>query len=124
MLATIFLGQTFVFFFLTEEVHGQCSSLVCLPDSYNAMDLPPTSEGPVIVSTTIFLLDIFEVHPETFTLDLSMSIKLVWQDSRIELASGYVNVDQRFMEKVWKPDTYLARNRAQKRVLRAKVIWL
>ena len=103
MLATMLLGLVLV---LTEEVQGQCTSPVCLPDNYNAMDLPPT-DGPVIVNTTILLLDIFEVHPETFTLDLSMYIKLVWQDSRIELATGYVNVDQSTMDKVWKPDMYI-----------------
>ena len=37
-----------------------CSSSVCLPEDYNKMDLPPT-EGPVIVNTTIILIDIFEV---------------------------------------------------------------
>ena len=39
-----------------------CSSSVCLPENYNKMDLPPTS-GPVIVNTTIILIDIFEVSP-------------------------------------------------------------
>ena len=76
------------------------------------MDLPPV-EGPVIVNTTIILIDIFEVlivstviasiaidqrklnvtklpkvHPETFTLDLSLYIKLMWRDNRIQLANG------------------------------------
>ena len=120
------------------------------------MDLPPTS-GPVIVNTTIILIDIFEVifidviileryqcyifgsslfimkrnieylpsshvntttsillkhfmaklsssfifpnqvHPQTFTLDLSLYIKLAWADNRIELSNGSVNVDQSFM---------------------------
>ena len=39
---------------------GVCSSSVCLPENYNKMDLPPV-EGPVIVNTTIILIDIFEV---------------------------------------------------------------
>ena len=63
------------------------------------MDLPPV-DGPVIVNTTIILIDIFEVfcykqihyllkvHPETFTLDLSLYLKLMWKDNRIELANG------------------------------------
>jgi len=88
---------------LAEKV---CSSSVCLPENYNKMDLPPTS-GPVIVNTTIILIDIFEVHPETFTLDLSLYIKLAWVDNRIELSNGSVNVDQSFMGLVWKPDMYI-----------------
>ena len=38
-----------------------------------------------------------QVHPDTFTLDLSLYIKLAWADNRIELANGSVNVDQSFM---------------------------
>ena len=74
---------------------------VCLPVHYNAMDVSTTT---VTVSTSILLL---EVRPKTFTLDLSMSIKLVRRNSRIKLARGYVNMDQRFMDKVWKPDMYI-----------------
>ena len=38
-----------------------------------------------------------QVHPETFTLDLSLYIKLAWADNRIEFSNGSVNVDQSFM---------------------------
>ena len=41
-----------------------------------------------------------QVHPETFTLDLSMYIKLAWADNRIQLSNGSVNVDQSFMNLV------------------------
>ena len=97
------VGRTFLEFEIRRTALARvCSSSVCLPDNYNKMDLPPV-DGPVIVNTTIILIDIFEVfvvgnnhylydilkvHPETFTLDLSLYLKLVWKDNRIELANG------------------------------------
>ena len=56
-----------------------CSSSVCLPDNYNKMDLPPV-EGPVIVNTTIILIDIFEVFINIFIIRQSSlwSPKKAW----------------------------------------------
>ena len=97
------VGRTFLKFKIRPTASARvCSSSVCLPDNYNKMDLPPV-DGPVIVNTTIILIDIFEVfvignnhypynllkvHPETFTLDLSLYLKFAWKDNRIELANG------------------------------------
>ena len=84
-----------------------CSSEVCLPADYNQMDLPNT-RGPLVVKTTILLKDIFEVHPETFTLDLSLYIRLEWVDNRINLTKdGSFSVDKSFLSSIWKPDLFI-----------------
>ena len=84
-----------------------CSSEVCLPVDYNRMDLPNTA-GPLVVKTTILLKDIFEVHPKTFTLDLSLYVKLEWLDNRINLTrDGSFSVDKTFLSSIWKPDLFI-----------------
>ena len=84
-----------------------CSSEVCLPVNYNRMDLPNTT-GPLVVKTTILLKDIFEVHPKTFTLDLSLYVKLEWVDNRINLTrDGSFSVDKTFLSSIWKPDLFI-----------------
>ena len=84
-----------------------CSSQVCLPVGYNRMDLPNTT-GPLEVKTTIFLKDIFEVHPKTFTLDLSLYVKLEWVDNRINVSEdGTFGVDRSFIRAIWKPDLFI-----------------
>ena len=81
----------------SRQAWCQCSGSACLPEDYNRMDFPP-SQGPVVVNTTILLLDIFEVHTETFTLDLSLYIKLEWMDNRLNVTEeATVNVDQSTM---------------------------
>ena len=84
-----------------------CSSEVCLPVNYNRMDLPNTT-GPLVVKTTILLKDIFEVHSKTFTLDLSLYIRLEWVDNRINLTKdGSFSVDKSFLSSIWKPDLFI-----------------
>ena len=84
-----------------------CSSEVCLPVDYNRMDLPNTT-GPLVVKTTILLKDIFEVHSKTFTLDLSLYIRLEWVDNRINLTKdGSFSVDKSFLSSIWKPDLFI-----------------
>ena len=84
-----------------------CSSSLCLPDNYTKMDLP-SSVGPVVINTTIFLIDIFKVHPETFTLDLSLYIKFEWEDNRIQLETdGTVEVGGDFISELWRPNLYI-----------------
>ena len=93
-----------VFSSIPISTHSQeCSSTVCIPGGYNKIELPAL---PVHVETTIFLLDIFSVHPETFTLDVSLYISLWWKDKRIQSTGdkGSVEVQKGFFEKVWKPD--------------------
>ena len=71
------------------------------------MDLPNT-RGPLVVKTTIFLKDIFEVHPKTFTLDLSLYVKLEWVDNRINVSEdGTFGVDRSFIRAIWKPDLFI-----------------
>ena len=85
-----------------------CSNSACIPEDYNKMDLPrPTEGGPVVVHTSIFLLDIFKVHSDTFALDLSLSMAFKWRDDRINLTQGEVTVGESFLEQVWKPDLYI-----------------
>ena len=86
-----------------------CSSEVCLPVGYNRMDLPNnTGTGPLVVKTTILLKDIFEVHSKTFTLDLSLYIRLEWVDNRINLTKdGSFSVDRSFLSSIWKPDLFI-----------------
>ena len=71
------------------------------------MDLPNT-KGPNVVKTTILLKDIFEVHPETFTLDLSLYIRLEWVDNRINITKdGSFSVDKSFLSSIWMPDLFI-----------------
>ena len=87
-----------------------CSRSVCLPGEYNKMDLPETEEGePVTITTTILLIDVFKVHPGTFTLDLSLYIRFEWTDNRIIINENdtAVEVQKGFMDLVWKPDLYI-----------------
>ena len=91
-------------FSIPISTHSQeCSSNVCIPKGYNKIELPAL---PVPVETTIFLLDIFAVHSETFTLDISLYISLWWKDKRIQSDGDEedVEVQKSFFEKVWKPD--------------------
>ena len=104
LLTTLVLGWFFA------PTKGQvCSRSVCLPEDYNQMDLPePEDGGPVRVMTTIHLIDIFNVHSNTFTLDLSLYINFYWVDNRIlKNISAAVEVPRSFMELVWKPDLYI-----------------
>ena len=88
-----------------------CSKSVCLSDNYNKMELPLTEgkEGPVLIKTDIILLDLFGVHSETFTIDMSLYIVFVWQDNRIDFRTkgGFVEVDASFSEEIWRPDLFI-----------------
>jgi hypothetical protein len=95
----------------TAALSKICSSGVCLPPDYNKVDLPPTEQGgPVMVETTLFLIDLFDIDPNTLTLHLSMYIRLKWKDNRINVENMteiYVNIDQDLTDKLWKPDIYI-----------------
>jgi hypothetical protein len=50
----------------TDAFSEICSSGVCLPPDYNKMDLPPTEQGaPVMVETSLNLIDLFDIDPNT-----------------------------------------------------------
>ena len=93
-----------VFSSIPLSTHSQeCSSTVCIPGGCNKIELPAL---PVHVKNTIFILDIFSVHPENVTLDISLYISLWWKDKRIQSIGdeGDVEVQKGFFGKVWKPN--------------------
>ena len=99
-----------IFCSLTIAYGKLCSDSLCLPDGYNKMDLPSSEgPGPVVVNTTIFLTDLFQLHSETFTLDLSLYIIFEWKDNRIQLSQseGTVDLGQSFIDHIWKPSLYI-----------------
>ena len=100
-----------ILFWLTALARGQdCSSKVCLPPTYNLMDMPETgAAGPLQVGFSLLLLDIYGVDHDDFTIDTNVFLTLTWVDDRILLANtsnDSINVDVRFLEKLWVPDIY------------------
>jgi hypothetical protein len=57
----------------------------------------------------MFLEDIFEVNPQTFTLKMSLYLRFEWSDNRISAngTEGPVNMEHSFINLVWKPDIYI-----------------
>ena len=96
---------------LAALARGQnCSSQVCLPTTYNAMDMPPPGRaGPLEIGFTLLLLDIYRVDHHDFTINTNVFSTLTWIDNRIllsNISNDSVNVDVRFLDKLWVPDIY------------------
>ena len=110
------MPQTFFIYFMllfccpTIANGRPCSDSLCLPDGYNKMDFPNSEgPGPVVVNTTIFLIDMLQLHSETFTLDLSLYIIFEWKDDRMKLnqSKGTVDLGQSFIDHIWRPSLYI-----------------
>ena len=84
-------------------------SQVCLPESYNAMDIPQlnTSGHPFEVGFSLLLVDIYGVEHSDFTININVFLTLNWFDDRINITTDdEIDVDVRFIDNLWKPDVY------------------
>ena len=96
--------------FVCSASSSLCSSQVCLPVSYNAMNMPHSgSQQPFQVNYSILLLDIYGVQNDDFTIDTNIAMTLTWFDDRIMMSNrtnDSISVDVRFIDNLWKPDIY------------------
>ena len=98
-----------------KEPASLCSSSVCIPSTYNKMDMPNSGQvnkEPFQVGVSMFLLDIYKINYEDFTMDLSVYVKFSWIDNRLEINKTLIvdediEIDVDFIEKLWFPDIYI-----------------
>ena len=65
-----------------------CSSSVCIPKDYNKLDLPAMQSNETLkVNMSLFLIDIYQINPKTYTFNLNFVLKLKWLDNRINITS-------------------------------------
>ena len=86
-----------------------CSSGVCLPASYNKMDMPPGVK-PIHIDTQMLLMEIYEVSEIDFTIHVNMFMTFVWEDNRLNFTSTKetsMDVDEEFIKTIWTPDFYI-----------------
>ena len=97
----------------TADSNNLCSSSVCIPSTYNRMDMPNSNQDvkePFKVSISINLLDIYKINYEDFTMDLNLYVSFSWNDNRLiinDTFDGDVDVDVSFIKKLWVPDIYI-----------------
>ena len=61
-----------------------CSSSVCIPKDYNKLDLPTMQTNEKLkVNMSLFLIDIYQINPKTFTFNLNFVLKLKCHQCRI-----------------------------------------
>ena len=91
-----------------DELQKQiCSSSVCVPKDYKKLDLP--SSDTVVVNTSLFLMDIYQIDYQSYTYHLNFVLKLKWFDNRIDITSEDKEevIEAQFLKELWKPDLYL-----------------
>ena len=86
-----------------------CSSSVCVPKDYKKLDLPSHPNQQVVVNTSLFLLDIYQIDYQSYTFHLNFVLKLKWFDNRIDITSEDKEevIEAQFLKQLWKPDLYL-----------------
>ena len=95
----------------SSDGQGVCSSSVCIPSTYNKMDMPMLNsddKDPFKVEVSMMLLDIYKINYDDFTMDLNVYMRFSWIDNRLilnETTSADVNVD--FIQNLWIPDFYI-----------------
>ena len=91
-----------------DELQKQiCSSSVCVPKDYKKLDLP--SNATVVVNTSLFLMDIYQIDYQSYTFHLNFVLKLKWFDNRINITSEDKEevIEAQFLKQLWKPDLYM-----------------
>ena len=86
-----------------------CSSSVCIPKDYNKLDLPAVqADEKLKVNMSLFLIDIYQINPKTYTFNLNFVLKLKWLDNRINITSNDKEevISAGFLKDLWKPDLY------------------
>ena len=80
---------------------------MCVPKDYKKLDLP--SNETVVVNTSLFLMDIYQIEYQSYTFHLNFVLKLKWFDNRIEITSEDKEevIEAQFLKQLWKPDLYL-----------------
>jgi hypothetical protein len=88
-----------------------CSHSFRRSEDYNPVDMPaPVEEGgPVVVTTQVLLLQMFDVIGNENTLHIKVGLFLNWMDDRVELINGKTseNIDEDFIGYFWTPDVYI-----------------
>ena len=87
-----------------------CSSSVCIPKDYNKLDLPAMQTNEKLkVNMSLFLIDIYQINPKTYTFNLNFVLKLKWLDNRINITSNDKEevISAGFLKDLWKPDLYM-----------------
>ena len=80
---------------------------MCVPKDYKKLDLP--SNEAVVVNTSLFLMDIYQIDYQSYTYHLNFVLKLKWFDNRIDITSEDKEevIEAQFLKELWKPDLYL-----------------
>ena len=111
MLATIY--SSFLLLSVSQTVVSEkmvCSSSVCIPKDYNKLDLPTVQSNETLkVNMSLFLIDIYQINPKTYTFNLNFVLKLKWLDNRINITSNDKEevISAGFLKDLWKPDLYM-----------------
>ena len=111
MLATIY--SSFLLLSVSQTVVSEkmvCSSSVCIPKDYNKLDLPTVQSNETLkVNMSLFLIDIYQINPKTYTFNLNFVLKLKWLDNRINITSNDKEevISAGFLKDLWKPELYM-----------------
>ena len=95
-----------------------CSSSVCIPKDYNKLDLPAVqADEKLKVNMSLFLIDIYQINPKTYTFNLNFVLKLKWLDNRINITSNDKEeaISTGFLKDLWKPYLYMWNERGMAR---------
>ena len=87
-----------------------CSSTVCVPDTYNRMDMPRTEAGPLHIQTQMILMEVYEVNAKDLTVHINLFMNFIWIDNRLNftaVSGDKVAMGPEFIESIWTPDFYI-----------------
>jgi len=96
-----------------EEIEGIqiCSEAFCLPIDYNKLQAPFKELEPLDIAVQIGGIECLEIDDVRSTVNLIMTLFVVWNDLRITVPSehpaSWVTLDSKFAESLWLPDIYI-----------------
>ena len=89
-----------------------------LTSNYDKEEIPPSGDGPLLISANINLRNILEVSEIKQQISLETTLRLYWIDSRITPEpshmkgqdpsfGAYANLHPQDASKIWMPDTFI-----------------
>ena len=95
---------------LASSPSNICSSTVCVPDTYNRMDMPKTEAGPLQIQTEMILMEVYEVNAKDLTIHINLFMNFIWIDNRLNfttVSNDKVDMGPEFIGSIWTPDFYI-----------------
>ena len=102
---------------LFQSTKGEAYGKLTFDPGYNLHELPPTSDGPLLIEASINLSNILEVAEKHQLISLETSLRLYWKDARVQPVERYleandshgryITLNPKLAEKFWMPDIFI-----------------